>query len=548
MDRRWAQDVLRCHLCETPNPPMHCEVCKKYMCKVCVKQHLFDESKEHIVVPLENRGIVTKCSNHSTDLCDIYCEQCDIPFCVECVSSGKHLGHKQVGILKILETKRKAMQRDLQELEKNILPKYHEIASNITVQKAELKENSQKQTTAIIKHGEDLHQEIDTAIQRMKADLNEMDSNNLVFLNKQEDYLKATISVIMQSIEKLNKLLNSNDVSIVSAYKCRNAEFRRLPPKHSVPLPSFTHPEINKKQIYQQFGSLSAFLTKTEERGYTTDSPDTESSPPDRPLDEPRITVDIKTAYAALKRVSCLSDEQIWTCGNTNIMTLYNLRGNLVNTIQTKSGKRPSDIAVTMSGDLVYADALNRTVNIVTNTQIQEQVRLRGWRPSSICRSFSISGDLLGFFISDDGEQAKVVRYSGSTEKQVIQYDDKGQCLYLSCYHNKICENRNLDICVSTTSAVVVVNLAGKHRFTYTGPPSTTKGSFVPRGITTDSKGQILIADLSNCHIHIIDMDGQFLRYIDNCVLLDPSGLCVDTRDNLFVAEFRTTHVKKIKY
>lgn len=264
-----------------------------------------------------------------------------------------------------------------------------------------------------------------------------------------------------------------------------------------------------------------------------------ESSTPPRPfIDEPQIVTDLRTEFwkkNKLSMVCCLTDEKIWTCGEENLIRLYNLKGELAFEIPTNSGNNPKGITMeTYNGNrlLAYIDCSDRTINITdNNTYIFEIIRLGGCCPISICdTSF---GAFLVIIVSDYG-QTNVVRYSSTSVLQTIDITDSCPPFYgseLSCKY--ICENRNFDICVSYCehNVVVVFDRAGQIRIQYNGNPSPEQKEFWPKGITTDSQSRILIADCYIQCIHILAKDGQFLRFIYNCDFKTPYGVSVDTKN-----------------
>nr|XP_022296344.1 uncharacterized protein LOC111106105 [Crassostrea virginica] len=546
-----AQDVARCDLCKTAIAQSYCDFCHVNLCKPCIGEHISDEYDKHKIVPIHKRKstlIYPKCGTHPNKTCEYQCKDCNISICFDCLASKQHnKDHEFVKLEEVFNTKKTHIQRVTEELEKQFLPAYEDIASELEFQIASLDGEYQKLSTEMSRQREEIYREVDNAFNQMEKEIGDIKVKHKSILQKHLDEIKQLQSSMLQTLNALNEVEESNEVSATINYSCKTEELSKLPPKVILSMPKFIPNQLKREEFCSSIGKLTPLSTTLEERVFTAKKSNTSVR---ELLDEPELLNTIKTGHKNLRSVTCHNDEQIWTSGDTADIKCFNSQGVLQKTIKTKSGWFPWDIPVDTTGALLYSDLKTRSVYKVKNGKTEEIIKLQEWTPINLCVTFS--GDLLVTMYSDDCTQSKVVRYSGSTVKQTIQFDDEGKPLYSWYgYIKYISENRNLDICVADleAGAVVVVNQAGKLRFRYTGhSPPTKNKPFTPYGITTDSQSRILTSDWNNHCIHILDTSGQFLRYIDNCDLRDPWGVCVDSNDNLFVCECNRGNVKKIKY
>ncbi|XP_061177453.1 uncharacterized protein LOC133186237 [Saccostrea echinata] len=431
---------------------------------------------------------------------------------------------------------------------------------------------------AITIHGEVWHKEIDKLVYKLKSEVHLMKIKHTNAVQKCISEIKEMLLRVCETLKKCDLLLASKDMQLCFEYKSMNKEYRHSPPKPNIRLPIFTPQKVLPETLCPVFGNLSEFSINRENQdcGMTSEQKPQEagsfslahlklplsgffnfgkqnqsggrSSPTDSQLlDEAENVSTINTGYQEPYNVACLNNDEIWISGDSSTIKLFQVNQNfdlrkvfsgkwnpLLKSIQTKTGKRPYDITVTKRGFLAYSDEYDRTVNIVNNEKIEELVRLYDWRPLQICST--LSGDLLVMLKSNDNKQTKIARYYGSIQKQTIQFHENGEPLYSAGSHYRyMTENKNMDICVADWRArvVVVVNSAGKLRFRYRGhEPAPKNKLFEPRGITTDDQSRILTADNDNQCVHVIDQDGQFLRFI-KCDFDNPRGLCTDSNDNL---------------
>ena len=233
--------------------------CHTYLCKVCVGEHILNESTEHKVVSIKQYLLICqkypKCSRHSTNTCQLYCEDCIIPACVECFPSIEHQGHKFANLLKYVEAQKQVSQKDLQELE-SILTKHNEFASVIRNQKSNLDNTFEELKTSIDEHGEKLHKQVSDVVEKFKSDIIKTHENKSEALKNAEEKNDQAISCIEKCIFNPKEFQASADLGLAFEYKSRNVEFMNKPLKHNATLPKFVPNVIEKEKLSEQFGSF----------------------------------------------------------------------------------------------------------------------------------------------------------------------------------------------------------------------------------------------------------------------------------------------------
>nr|XP_019923776.2 uncharacterized protein LOC109619031 [Crassostrea gigas] len=533
-------DTVQCGLCKNNIVQNYCDFCHVNLCKLCIGEHISNDYDKHKVVPFQERKsslIFPTCKLHSNKTSHLQCKSCDALLCVLCIASDEHKGHDFIVLEDIYKTKKECIEKDTREIKKAIAPTYEEIRNELFDKIANLDGEYEAIIKVISEQGEKWHTEVDTVIIKMKNEITWIKKKHRNLLERHLNEIKYIEYLLRENLSALKELEESNVVAAIVEYRSRINEFNKLPPKVQVTLPTFDPKQIIGDQFYEMFGSLKPFFSTIDKDGYKMKFP--EGS---------KVIHTFNTGYRELRSISFYKKGKIWTSARIGDIKCFSNGGKCRKTITTKSKEPPSDITVKSGGELVYCDINSKTLNEMKDGQIEEIIRFKGWKPSNLC--VTSIGDFLVTLYNDDMTQSKIIRYSGSSEKQTIQFDNGGKPLYsVNSKIKYITENRNHDICVADhgASAVVVVNQYGKLRWRQTGHFSgDTKKSFEPYGITTNSQSQILTADCDNHYILILDQNGQFLRYIED--VKNPYSVCVDNLDNLYVAEYLTGNVKVIKY
>lgn len=251
---------------------------------------------------------------------------------------------------------------------------------------------------------------------------------------------------------------------------------------------------------------------------------------------------------SCLWRIACGSTENIWASrSNSQLYEINNKSGAVLKII--KAANDVLALSIDSDQNVVFIISLpdTKVYKYESNTNTVKTLwKLSDWCPRGLCHTMNC--DLLVSMRSLNEKQSRIVRYSCSRK---VQNDKLGGFLF-SVNSKKVLrlsENGNGDICVAdpTGKAVLVIYAFGELRFSYTGSRTLHKriNSFETLDIVNNGNLDILISDESNNLVHIIDFDGNFIRYFE-CPC--NGGISVDSDHNLVVGESTTGKIRVIKY
>ncbi|XP_061187272.1 uncharacterized protein LOC133195445 [Saccostrea echinata] len=243
------------------------------------------------------------------------------------------------------------------------------------------------------------------------------------------------------------------------------------------------------------------------------------------------------TGVSECCHITRVSPDRVWISDRYNNLILTNTAGDKLHHLTDITEYGAGVHTVTRDGDLIYIDSHGNIHKLSTDHTVQTTLikyNTAPWIPQCVYSSPSTGDLLVGMYRGNTG---KVNRYNNTGEHiQTIQHNNNtGQGLYRVPIY--ITENRNGDVIVSDwdRDAVVVTDQGGKHRFSYTGPPSGSRLS--PSGICTDALSHILVCDDNTNTVQMIDKDGQFLSLIltSQHRIDSPWSLSYDDITNLFL-------------
>lgn len=561
---------MTCEVCHQKNEATwKCLPCGRNMCDDCKTVHLQNRStRDHGMTRLDakqpdelllctTKGNVSYCGIHKSEVSQIYCYQCFRAVCLECLSNY-HEDHDVVLISNEIDSKKTEL-REIIHKSKSKLSAYRSEVISLKNKIDNFSEQTEIVAESVKKHGEILKMKIDEIVQDVLSDLENEEKKKKSHLRQIQTQLETEtidLTVFVAKCEK--KLKSSNHVSVITAVTKINRRPEIEEPITSVPdvqPPGFVPTQIDLKKLRNLLGKLKGDKTldveteagrsscEAQVRAERPQSPCLSlftSFPSPSPSTDCIATLNNRLAFVGWRWIG----REIFLI---SIRGKVKCRVNLDFTLGDLSASSDGKLYFTVGG----SHFVKKLVDQTTCIDIKDTAPF-------ITRGLHVTRDneILVCLYNLNSKQGKVSRMSLKGEQvQEIQHDESENPLFI--YPQDVFQNYNGDVCVIDRIApsvnkheLVVVDKDGRFRFRYPCSKTSRASGFVCTGITCDKNGNIFLSDRENNRIHLIDKDGNFIKYIlsENEGIKSPTGLSMDKNRQLWICnDYKSVLVGKLE-
>ncbi|XP_065930892.1 uncharacterized protein [Magallana gigas] len=505
-----ARSPYRAHKCSKcpGDTEYYCVSCPCDLCPQCKENHVKDlQTIDHDVVSHRDKfNYIPKeefCVRHPNMLLGMYCEPCELPVCFHCT---QHKEHRTLDVRTIYKTKRQQHRGTIHTISEALFYR--------PVLLPQIKTDLETCHTEFTRY----QSEMLTRAQTLKNLINKVKKDFMKKVFCDFDFKHRCLKQMIEMSRHIVRLRRYEHRYVQPAFTFSALQFlsftkTALPQIHlTLHTSQLSMTEsLNKEDVME---SLSAI--QITERGNRRVGNQCLLKLTSGAEFHQSLTL---TGVDRCSHISSVTSDRVWVSDDENNIILTDTTGVPLHRVEDSGNGYRGLHTVNSESELIYIDR-NYNINKLSKdmkTTTTFIFTYYTWEPRCVYWSPS-TGDLLVGMCNDDTETGKVTRYNQSGQlAQTIQNDNTGRGLYRE--PNYITENNNGDVVVSDSSAVVVTERGGRHRFSYTGPPS---GSVLrPRGICTDALSHILVCDYRTKTVQMIDRDGQFLSHL----LIRPSGI-----------------------
>ncbi|XP_056003839.1 uncharacterized protein LOC130046480 [Ostrea edulis] len=530
--------VRQCSQCQG-DTEFYCNTCKRDLCLQCKEKHVIDlHTKNHdVVIYREKFNYIPRqeiCVRHPDRFYEMFCQSCELSVCFRCL---EHRKHQILDIRTAYQTKRQQHREIIDNIRSETL-------YNCRVLLAGIQTDIQTCPPQICHR----QSQMSTKAQRLK------DLIDTAVCDVKTRYRGLLIDRIQQQKRKMNRhfthIQNYEDRYEQSAN--RAVQFLLFIKTSRVPQIKDTPnlPQHLLLSLTEGFNmeDVSHLLRGIPEIQMTTGKQQVGIDECVKLMSTPVLHTSVcVTGVSCVYHISRVMSDRVWVSNYNLILT--DTTGDTIHHVTDRTPWSTGVHTVNSSGELIYIDRkLNINKLSVDNHTVTTQIEYTSpWLPRCVYCSPSTGDLMVGMYNHETG---KVTRYNSSGQHILtIQHHNKRHTLYSNPLY--ITENNNGDIIVSDwlRGAVVVTEHGGRHRFSYTGPPSGS--SLHPYGICTDALSHILVCDYYTDTVQMIDKDGHFLSLLltRQHGINRPRSLNYDDKTHLlWVGSYLTNTVSVYRY